>query len=137
MKRYLLDTNICVFYLRGKFNIAQKIKDAGSENCFISEITILELEYGIENAEPQYQEAQRASLQKFVDFFDGRILPIRPCFSIFAKQKARLRRKGLLISDFDALIGSTSLYFNYIMVSENVREFERLEGIDLENWIVR
>jgi tRNA(fMet)-specific endonuclease VapC len=52
MTQYLLDTNICVFYLRGKFNIAQKIKDAGSENCFISEITILELEYGIENAEP-------------------------------------------------------------------------------------
>lgn len=137
MKRYVLDTNICVFYLRGKFNIAQKIKDVGSDNCFISEITILELEYGIENAEPQYQAAQRQSLQKFVDLFDGRILPIRPCFSIFSQQKARLRRKGTPISDFDALIGSTSLAFGYTMVSENVREFERLEGIDLENWIIR
>ena len=137
MKQYLLDTNICVFYLRGKFNIAQKIKDAGSENCFISEITILELEYGIENAEPQYQVAQRLSFHKFVDLFNGRILPIRPCFSVFAKQKVRLRRKGLPISDFDALIGSTALALGFTMVSENVREFERLEGIDLENWVVR
>ena len=137
MKQYLLDTNICVFYLRGKFNIAQKIKDAGSENCFISEITILELEYGIENAEPQYQVAQRLSFHKFVDLFNGRILPIRPCFSTFAQQKVRLRRKGMPISDFDALIGSTALALGYTMVSENVREFERLEGINLENWVIR
>ncbi len=137
MKRYLLDTNICVFYLRGKFNISQKIKEAGVENCFISEITILELEYGIENAERQYQTAQRSSFQKFVDLFDGRILSIRPCFSIFAQQKVRLRRKGLPISDFDALIGCTALSLGYTMVSENVREFERLEGIDLENWVIR
>jgi tRNA(fMet)-specific endonuclease VapC len=137
MKQYLLDTNICVFYLRGKFNMSQKIKEAGAENCFISEITILELEYGIENAEPQYQTAQRLSFQKFIDFFEGRILPIRPCFSVFAQQKARLRRKGMPISDFDALIGSTALALGYTMVSENVREFQRLEGIDLENWVVR
>ena len=44
MKHYLLDTNICVFYLRGKFNLAQKIKEVGAENCFISEITLVELE---------------------------------------------------------------------------------------------
>jgi tRNA(fMet)-specific endonuclease VapC len=137
MKRYLLDTNICVFYLRGKFSISQKIKEAGSENCFISEITILELEYGIENAEPQYQAAQRLSFQKFIELFNGRILPIRPCFSVFAQQKVRLRRKGMPISDFDALIGCTALTLGYTMVSENVREFERLEGIDLENWVVR
>jgi tRNA(fMet)-specific endonuclease VapC len=137
MKQYLLDTNICVFYLRGKFNMSQKIKDAGAENCFISEITILELEYGIENAEPQYQTAQRLSFQKFIDFFEGRILPIRPCFAVFAQQKARLRRKGMPISDFDALIGSTALALGYTMVSENVREFQRLEGVDLENWVVR
>lgn len=137
MKQYLLDTNICVFYLRGKFNLSQKIKEIGADNCFISEITLLELEYGIENADPKYQATQRLSFQKFIDFFDGRILPIRSCFSTFAEQKVRLRRKGLAISDFDALIGCTALCLGYTMVSENVREFERLEGIDLENWVVR
>jgi tRNA(fMet)-specific endonuclease VapC len=69
--------------------------------------------------------------------FNGRILPIRPCFSTFAQQKVRLRRKGMPISDFDALIGSTALALGYTMVSENVREFERLEGINLENWVIR
>ena len=49
--QYLLDTNICVFFLRGKFNLDQAIKEKGRENCFISEITVLELRYGAENSD--------------------------------------------------------------------------------------
>ena len=45
---YLLDTNICAFYLRGKFDIDQHIDKVGWENCYISEITMLELKMGAE-----------------------------------------------------------------------------------------
>ena len=45
---YLLDTNICVFYLRGKFDVDKRIDHVGWENCFISEITMLELKMGAE-----------------------------------------------------------------------------------------
>ena len=48
MNQYLLDTNICVFYLRGKFDVDQRIDQVGWENCFISEITMLELKMGAE-----------------------------------------------------------------------------------------
>jgi tRNA(fMet)-specific endonuclease VapC len=48
---YLLDTNICVFFLRGKLNLDEIIKRKGRENCFISEITVLELRYGAENSD--------------------------------------------------------------------------------------
>jgi tRNA(fMet)-specific endonuclease VapC len=48
--RYLLDTNICVFFLRGKLNLDEIIKEKGRENCFISEITVAELRYGAENS---------------------------------------------------------------------------------------
>jgi len=41
--QYLLDTNICVFFLRGKLNLDEIIREKGRENCFISEITVLEL----------------------------------------------------------------------------------------------
>ncbi len=44
--KYLLDTDICIFFLKGKFNIYEKIKQVGVENCYISEITIAELKYG-------------------------------------------------------------------------------------------
>ena len=48
MSQYLLDTNICVFYLRGKFDVDQRMDLVGWENCFISEITMLELKMGAE-----------------------------------------------------------------------------------------
>ncbi len=41
--QYLLDTNICVFFLRGKMNLEEIIKEKGKQNCFISEITVFEL----------------------------------------------------------------------------------------------
>ena len=41
--KYLLDTNICVFFLRGKLNLDKIIKEKGYENCFISELTAFEL----------------------------------------------------------------------------------------------
>lgn len=48
MERYLLDTNICVFIMRGKHNLDKKLLDIGIENCCISEITVAELLYGAE-----------------------------------------------------------------------------------------
>lgn len=51
MKQYLLDTCICIFFLRGKLNLDSLIKEKGVENCFISEITVFELKYGAENSE--------------------------------------------------------------------------------------
>jgi tRNA(fMet)-specific endonuclease VapC len=47
VKKYLLDTNICAYFLNGKFDLEAKIDKAGFENCCISEITIAELKYGV------------------------------------------------------------------------------------------
>jgi tRNA(fMet)-specific endonuclease VapC len=48
--KYLLDTNICVHFLRGKFEVDKILKAKGVENCYISEITVLELRFGAENS---------------------------------------------------------------------------------------
>ena len=50
--RYLLDTNICVFYLKGEFGIRERIQSVGLVNCFLSEITIAELLFGVANSAP-------------------------------------------------------------------------------------
>jgi tRNA(fMet)-specific endonuclease VapC len=46
LKRYLLDTNIAIFYMKGRFGLQQRFRSAGVENCFISEITLAELKFG-------------------------------------------------------------------------------------------
>lgn len=135
--RYLLDTNICVHYLRGAFNIDEKINAIGSANCYVSEITLVELEYGVANSDPAFRDKRRAGLDAFLSVFGKRVIPIRPCFAIFAIQKAKLRQEGQIISDFDLLIASTGVVFNMVMVTANVKEFERVEGLEVENWVVR
>ncbi len=49
--KYLLDTNICIYYLKGIHSVDKKIKKIGISNCSISEITVAELKYGIEKSE--------------------------------------------------------------------------------------
>jgi tRNA(fMet)-specific endonuclease VapC len=78
--KYLLDTNTVVHFLRGAYHLDEKMRSVGIENCFVSEITILELEYGVENSAPEWQERQRVALDNFISIFEERILPIRPAF---------------------------------------------------------
>lgn len=50
MKKFLLDTNICIYFIKGQFDVHRKIKAVGVENCLLSEVTIAELKYGVENS---------------------------------------------------------------------------------------
>lgn len=130
MKRYLLDTNICIFYLKGKYNLDKKIAEVGEENCFISEITVAEMKYGVENSKTI--EVIRPVVEVFISKF--LVIPIYDSLDIYAKEKARLKKKGLMIDDFDLLIGATSINHNMIMVTNNVSHLNRMENINIEDW---
>ena len=90
MNQYLLDTNICIFFLRGLYDVPQHLEQIGRRNCHISEITVGEL-----------------------------------------------RKQGLMIDDFDILIGATALKYDMILVTENIKHLSRVPGIIIENWINR
>lgn len=130
MKKYLLDTNICAYFLNGKFNLETKIDEVGFENCVVSEITIAELKYGVEKS--THKEKNRKTLDLFQTKFN--VIPIFPALDIYAKEKARLKTKGKILDDFDLLIGSTAIFNNLTLVTKNVSDFDRLEGIDIEDW---
>jgi tRNA(fMet)-specific endonuclease VapC len=131
--KYLIDTNICIHFFRGKFNLYEKFQEVGSENCAISEITLAELIYGAENS--TNPKKNYALIEDLSDQF--MILPILNAIYIYGKEKARLRSAGTMISDFDLLIGCTALEKDLIMVTENVKEFERISDLKIENWIKR
>lgn len=92
MNKYLLDTNICIHFLKGEFNLIEKVRKIGIESCFVSEITIAELKYGIENSAENKKEKNRSSLINFSKKFT--IIPLTTCLDIFAKEKARLKKEG-------------------------------------------
>ena len=131
--KYLLDTNICIDLFRGNYNLADKIEQIGRENCAISEITLAELVFGAENSKFPKKNFQ------LIEIFSEQviILPILNAIPAYAKQKVELRKLGMMISDFDLLIGTTAMANDLIMVTENVKEFKRIRGIELQNWINR
>ncbi len=128
--KYLLDTNICIFFLKGQYNLYQKVAEVGEENCFISEMTVAELKYGVENSKTA--EAMRPVVEAFIPKFA--VIPIYASLDVYAREKAKLRKQGLFIDDFDILIGATAINHNIIMVTNNVAHLNRLSNIVIEDW---
>ena len=135
-KSYLLDTNICVFYLRGRFDIDKKIDAVKWENCYISEITMLELKMGAELSLQKDGIDRSEQLNRF--FYDINILPIADAIDLAAKEKIRLRLAGTPCEDnFDLLIACSAIANNMICVTDNTKDFHRFQNIQLENWVIR
>ena len=133
MIKYLLDTNICIYLLKGKYNLNEQFKKVGLTNCCISEITLAELKYGAECSN------STAENLKMIDDFAKEItvIPIYNSLNIYAKEKARLRKAGNLIDDFDILIGVTAVANNLVLITENVKHLSRISKVKIENWIER
>jgi tRNA(fMet)-specific endonuclease VapC len=132
---YLLDSNIYIHFLKNDIKVVDKLHEVDFINCYLSEITILELLYGVANSNSTKKDANKLKLKLLEESFDDRILPIRLTFESFSIQKTYLRKLGTPISDFDLLIGCTALVQDLTLVSRNVKEMQRIEGIKLENWI--
>ncbi len=130
MKKYLLDSNICIFFIKGQYELNKKIAEVGEQNCFISEMTVAELKYGIENSNTI--ETMRVIVEAFIPKFA--IFPIYNSLNVYAKEKAKLRKQGLMLDDFDILIGATAISNDMIMVTNNVSHLNRLDNIIIEDW---
>lgn len=133
MKHYLLDTNICIFFLKGKYDLFTKINKIGWEKCYISEITVAELLYGAACSNNKAKSLEQ--VHNLIEQFE--ILPIYNALPIFADSKALLRSKGMLVDDFDLLIGATAIQAKITLVTENLKHFNRIPNIKVENWINR
>jgi tRNA(fMet)-specific endonuclease VapC len=128
---YLLDTNICIHFLKGDKKVSEKIIEVGLEKCSISEITYAELIFGAENSVQRDNNIN--SVEQLASLLT--ILPVFEAIHIYGKEKARLRKKGRMISDLDLFIGSTAIAFELIMVTRNVSEFNRINKLKIENWV--
>lgn len=132
MKQFLLDTNICIYYIKGLYELKSKFEGVGPENCFISEISLAELKFGVAKS-----QAKKKNQRVLENFLTGvQILPIFPALDIYASEKARLQKSGKVIDDFDLLIGATAVSFDLIMVTNNTNHFNRIKDIKLEDWTI-
>ncbi len=88
------------------------------------------MKYGIENSKTP--DIMRPLVEAFISKFV--VIPIYASLDVYAKQKANMKKKGLLIDDFDILIGATAINHNMIMVTNNTAHLERLDNIVIEDW---
>ena len=89
-----------------------------------------ELKFGVENSEKK--EKNQKALNSFLT--GVKILPIFHSLDLYAKEKARLRKMGKPVDDFDLLIGVTSVAHGLTLVTNNTSHFSGISNIDLEDW---
>ncbi|HBL31024.1 MAG TPA: VapC toxin family PIN domain ribonuclease [Acidobacteria bacterium] len=130
--KYLLDTNICIYALKNRPpEVLQRLAAVGRAAVALSVITVLELRHGAEKS--QQREATLARLEFFL-----RPMAVLPFEETDAQTGGRIRahldRLGRPIGDLDSLIAAQALSRDLILVTNNLREFERVPDLRTENW---
>ena len=130
--KYMLDTNICIYYINQKHQrIAENVRGHLHNGICISVITLAELEHGVAKSAQPDSNADR--LRQFLSIFD--VLDFdtaaASCYGII---RANLERAGRPIGPLDMQIAAHAKSEGLVLVTNNVKEFERIEGLKLENW---
>ena len=132
---FMLDTNILVFAIcHPQDEINQVLKQHIANDVCISAITYGELEYGLRKS--KYPQQDQAALQQFlagIPILDFDWLAAEHFGDIIVA----LERKGQRIGDRDMLIAAHARSLGYTLVTNNKREFERVDGLTIEDWLVR
>lgn len=130
MAKYLLDTCTCISLFRNEGRVREKILKAGIKNCYISEITIAELYFGVAKAEDKKRKMNDIkNLQKMF-----KIIPAYSSFKEYGEIRLLLERTGLRIDQFDLLIGATAIHHKMTVVTSNIKHFDRIPELVYEDW---
>ncbi|WP_026736375.1 type II toxin-antitoxin system VapC family toxin [Fischerella sp. PCC 9605] len=129
--KYLLDTDMCIYWLKGRQSVRDRIFAVGWSQIGICVITVAELYYGAYNSNRVEENLTRA--EQFIQNIP--VIPLNDnALKRFGELKAELRRIGQPIADFDLLIASVALAENYVLVTNNTRHYNRIPELQLENW---
>lgn len=132
MKR-LLDTNICIDVLRGRDKVVARLAQSSPSDCFISVITEFELFQGADRAPARHRKEGRLKVSRFAS--NLQILPFDSgCARIAARINADLLNRGTPVSITDVFIAATGLRHKITVVTNNTKDFRRIDGLSLENW---
>jgi tRNA(fMet)-specific endonuclease VapC len=130
--KYLLDTNICIYIIKQKpIKVLDKFKTLIPTDIAVSCITVAELRYGTYKS--QQQEKNQKALNQF-------LLPLEiidydeTATRYYAEIRGELEKKGIVIGAMDMLIASHAISLGITLVTNNVKEFQRIPNLTLENW---
>lgn len=130
---YMLDTNICIFIIKNKpETVIRKFMECDVGDICISSITYAELVHGVEKSAAR--EKNKIALTVFLS--EIQIMPFDDTAAqVYGAVKAKLQKSGTPIGPLDTLIAAHAKALDLILVTNNTREFARVEGLRLEDWV--
>ena len=129
MRKYLLDTNIISYYLKGIENLREKITTNIDSLC-ISIISYYEIVSGLQSIDANKRINEFEKFCKLIEIINLDKASILASCKIYAS----LKKSGKLIDDIDILIAGIALSNNLVMITDNTEHFDRIEGLKVENW---
>lgn len=131
--RYMLDTNICISVIRQKpESVLRKIQTVNPEDVCISSVTYAELVHGVEKSKSV--DRNRLALSMLLSKIEILDFNTRAAEE-YGKIRADLEKKGTVIGPLDIMIAAHAKSKNCIIVTNNTREFNRVVGLKVENWV--
>lgn len=130
--RFLLDTNVCVDYLNGRYpRVVERIQESDPEDVGVSSVVAAELRYGAEHS--QHRRKNHARLDVLLDeiaVVDFDTAAAR----VYGRIRERLESRGEIIGPYDMMIAAHALSLELTLVTDNVREFRRVRSLKVDNW---
>ncbi len=135
--RYMLDSNACICLIArksGYAKLAEKITALEPEEIGLSTIVVAELRYGVSKS--AHKKTNAEALEQFLLPF--LVTPFDESASnVYGDVRAELEAKGKTIGPLDTLIAAHALSVGVVLVTDNLREFSRVPGLKVENWLRR
>ena len=130
--KYLLDTNICIYLINGNEILKKKICEIGLFSLSISNATLAELYFGAYNSQKVSANIKRIeAFKKNLNVYSDSDISAEA----FGRFKSKLRVQGKIVEDFDILIASIAHANECILVTNNPDHFERIDELEIENWL--
>jgi len=128
---YLLDTDTIIYNLKGHPAVEKNLRQHFHDSIKISVITLMELYYGAYKS--QKVASNLAKIKTIENSME--VIPLgKELVEIFGIHKAKLEKIGTRLDDFDLILACCALAHNLVVVTNNVKHFQRIEGLKIANW---
>lgn len=137
-KQYLLDTNILIEFMDGNPSVIEHVLSTGIDHCCMSVVSLHELYFGAYYAKTkkaEYYEKEMKRINKLLERFT--VIPLPERADGYGQIKMTLRSMGKPADEFDMIIGGQALAMGLIVVTDNVKHFEPMPSLKVENWVIR
>ena len=131
MKGFILDTDTWIEYFRHRGGVEIHLAETPANQIFASEVSIAELTYGAlhSNAVERHLQEPKEIEETFT------VLPLGDWARDYAEIRQALVSKGLIVGDFDIMIGVTARHYEMTVVTHNIKHFKEMPGVQCVDWV--